>query len=451
LGHHPDIWYEAATYLEHASKLLAEKGDQENAKKFAEKVAEMYQRATAILKDNLLLHFAYADYEESRSKFDKVESIYKSLINYNDIDPTLVYIQYSRFIRRSKGIVAAREVFKQAREDPRTSYQVYINAAMMEHYCTKDPKVAQKIFELGLKKYMKIPEFVLAYVDYMNHLNEDNNTRVLLERALGSGYMPPEKSRIIWDKFLQFESHVGDLASILKVERRRLQALEGLKEFQSHETALLIDRYKFMELFPCSDPELKSIGYRDISRQLLSSSQTVTSVPELTNQDNSVDTPNYPRPDYNHMLPFKPKAYPRTASHPVPGGEFPPPPAASALLRLLPPPECFHGPFVQMTKFMETFLDLKIPEEYANPPADENMIIDSGTAYSIEMAANVQLMRKRRRTSTADNNRDSDDELENNLNTTTGGIPTIPSAGGNMIDIFRLRQQKKQRTSLSDV
>lgn len=26
LGHHPDIWYEAATYLEESSKILTEKG-----------------------------------------------------------------------------------------------------------------------------------------------------------------------------------------------------------------------------------------------------------------------------------------------------------------------------------------------------------------------------------------------------------------------------------------
>jgi cleavage stimulation factor subunit 3 len=26
LGHHPDIWYEAASYLEHSSRILSEKG-----------------------------------------------------------------------------------------------------------------------------------------------------------------------------------------------------------------------------------------------------------------------------------------------------------------------------------------------------------------------------------------------------------------------------------------
>ncbi|VDN45051.1 unnamed protein product [Dibothriocephalus latus] len=72
--------------------------------------------------------------------------------------------------------------------------------------------------------------------------------------------------------------------------------------------------------------------------------------------------PTYPQPDANQMLPFKPKAYPRTGSHPVAGGEFPPPPAASSLIHILPPPECFHGPFVQVDKFLEHFLNLEIPE-----------------------------------------------------------------------------------------
>lgn len=31
--------------------------------------------------------------------------------------------------------------------------------------------MAFKIFELGLKKYGDIPEYVLAYIDYLSHLN----------------------------------------------------------------------------------------------------------------------------------------------------------------------------------------------------------------------------------------------------------------------------------------
>lgn len=35
----------------------------------------------------------------------------------------------------------------------------------------QDKSVAFKIFELGLKKYGDIPEYVLAYIDYLSHLN----------------------------------------------------------------------------------------------------------------------------------------------------------------------------------------------------------------------------------------------------------------------------------------
>lgn len=36
---------------------------------------------------------------------------------------------------------------------------------------TQDKSVAFKIFELGLKKYGDIPEYILAYIDYLSHLN----------------------------------------------------------------------------------------------------------------------------------------------------------------------------------------------------------------------------------------------------------------------------------------
>lgn len=72
MGHHPDIWYEAASYLEHASKLLAEKGDQATSRQFANEAAGMYERAIHVLKENMMLYFAYADYEEGRMKYEKV-------------------------------------------------------------------------------------------------------------------------------------------------------------------------------------------------------------------------------------------------------------------------------------------------------------------------------------------------------------------------------------------
>jgi len=52
------------------------------------------------------------------------------------------YIQYMRFARRAEGIKSARAVFKMAREDTRTTYQLYVAAALMEYYCSKVTDVA---------------------------------------------------------------------------------------------------------------------------------------------------------------------------------------------------------------------------------------------------------------------------------------------------------------------
>ncbi len=74
---------------------------------------------------------------KSLSNFDKCEAIYKKCYENQQINATLVYIIYMRFMRRTKGIKAAREVFKLGREDKRSTYQLYIAAADMEFLCTK--------------------------------------------------------------------------------------------------------------------------------------------------------------------------------------------------------------------------------------------------------------------------------------------------------------------------
>ncbi|KAI2653880.1 Cleavage stimulation factor subunit 3 [Labeo rohita] len=447
LGHHPDIWYEAAQYLEQSSKLLAEKGDMNNAKLFSDEAANIYERAIGtLLKKNMLLYFSFADYEESRMKHEKVHSIYNRLLAIEDIDPTLVYIQYMKFARRAEGIKSGRSIFKKAREDPRTRHHVYVTAALMEYYCSKDKSVAFKIFELGLKKYGDIPEYILAYIDYLSHLNEDNNTRVLFERVLTSGSLSPEKSGEIWARFLAFESNIGDLASILKVERRRFMAFKD--EYEGKETALLVDRYKFMDLYPCSPSELKALGYKDVSRAkyaaLIPEAVVTPSAPAL--KDEADRKPEYPKPDTSQMIPFQPRHLAPPGLHPVPGGVFPVPPTAVILMKLLPPPSCFTvsstsillftalnhcltGPFVQVDELMESLRRCVLPETV-------DAAVELITGKQLEMSsegngpvenhavANKSLKRP---------NADSDEEEDK------GSIaPPIH-------DIYRARQQKRIR------
>ncbi|KAE8582560.1 hypothetical protein XENTR_v10020170 [Xenopus tropicalis] len=86
--------------------------------------------------------------------------------------------------------------------------------------------------------------------------------RVLFERVLTSGSLPPDKSGEIWARFLALESNIGDLASILKVGKRRYTAFK--EGYEGKETALLVDRYTFMDLYPCSTSELKALGYKHL-------------------------------------------------------------------------------------------------------------------------------------------------------------------------------------------
>jgi len=41
---------------------------------------------------------------------------------------------------------------------------------------SQDKQIAFKIFELGLKRFGHEPDYLLAYIDYMSHLNGKNRT-----------------------------------------------------------------------------------------------------------------------------------------------------------------------------------------------------------------------------------------------------------------------------------
>jgi hypothetical protein len=52
--------------------------------------------------------------------------------------------------------------------------------ALMEYYVNKDPTVAGKIFELGMKEFplnedSQSTNYVLRYIDFFQCLNDDNS------------------------------------------------------------------------------------------------------------------------------------------------------------------------------------------------------------------------------------------------------------------------------------
>lgn len=351
--------YEACAYLEQTSRLFSDRGETAHAKRFLDEAATLYERATqTYMRSSMLIYFAYADFEEQRLNVDKARAIYTRLLDVNEAnltDSTLAFIQAMRFERRTDGIKAARTLFKRAREDNRTNHQIYVAAALMEYYCSKDNNIAFNIFNLGLKKYGHNVDYILAYIDYMTHLNEDHNARVLFERVISSDNTIPKSSQpAIWHEFLKFESQVGDLSSIKKVEKRRLALYADLHELEGRETLLLIDRYKFLNLLPCSVEELKLLGYKESPNTPLStanpssssslsivngSTMNGTALLEQAARDRRA---LLPRPDKKHLMPFRPTRTPVPGSHPTSGGVFPLPDTALFLVKVLPPSRNFE-------------------------------------------------------------------------------------------------------------
>ncbi|KAE8655558.1 Cleavage stimulation factor subunit 77 [Hibiscus syriacus] len=232
LYHYPDIWYDYATWH-------AKSGSMDDAVK-------VFQRALKVLPDSEVLKYAYAELEESRGAIPSAKKLYESILGNAAQTTALAHIQFIRFLRRNEGVEAARKYFLDARKSPGCTYHVYVAYALMAFCLDKDPKVAHNVFEAGMKHFMHEPLYILE------------NIRALFERALNS--LPQEESIEVWKRFTQFERTYGDLASMLKVEQRRKEALSGTREEgdSALETSLqdLISRYSFKDLWPCSSKEL---------------------------------------------------------------------------------------------------------------------------------------------------------------------------------------------------
>ncbi|KAJ6695699.1 RNA CLEAVAGE STIMULATION FACTOR [Salix koriyanagi] len=104
------------------------------------------------------------------------------------------------------------------------------------------------------------------YADFLSRLNDEKNIRALFERALSS--LPPEESVEVWKRYIQFEQTYGDLASMLKVEQRRKEALSrtGEEGASALESSLqdIVSRYSFMDLWPCSSKDLDHLARQEL-------------------------------------------------------------------------------------------------------------------------------------------------------------------------------------------
>jgi cleavage stimulation factor subunit 3 len=100
--------------------------------------------------------------------------------------------------------------------------------------------VAAKIFELGLRFFSTDIDYVVRYLNFligkcdeasktfvlsipqMAYVKTSTDARALFEKSVGS--LEAEKARPIWQRWLQYQMGVADLATIIKLDKRVAEA-----------------------------------------------------------------------------------------------------------------------------------------------------------------------------------------------------------------------------------
>ncbi|KAJ1895875.1 mRNA 3'-end-processing protein rna14 [Kickxella alabastrina] len=171
---------------------------------------------------------------------------------------TLSWIMYLRYVQRSEGIDAARQLLRRPRKDPvrYVTHHLYVAAALMEYHVAKRPGVAGKLFEVYSKVYPDSLEYIIEYMNYLINSGDDNNARALFERFQGTSI---GESGHLWSMVSDYEYNYGDMGAIAKLDKRMIDKFE-------HESVLtrMASRYSYLDVRSVADNEFGFPYRKDI-------------------------------------------------------------------------------------------------------------------------------------------------------------------------------------------
>lgn len=258
--------------------------------------------------------------EHQKEVHDRVEVVREKKLLEICSSISLSWIIYMRFTRRCQNIKAARQVFSKSRKSPSITSHAYTASALMEYYVNKDPIVAGKIFELGIKTF-NISEdphatsFVVQYIDFLICLNDDNNTRALFERALAA--IPTEKSLPIWTKYLAYETQYGDLSNLQKLQARRSIAFPLDNTDLLESVMNLADKWTIYQLTFIRDCELgvqylqEAGGHSSVNSQIKFGAGNVAAAKSDDRRAlgvlGGIHADQFPRPDLTRWQLYRPE------------------------------------------------------------------------------------------------------------------------------------------------
>ena len=342
LYHSVDMWYDYAMYIQQHDK--------------HQNVCDIFQQACNAMPYSTLIYLLYADYLEYNRYHEDAKKIYQQLITRTEPQPYIVFhginyrpsneliysiddssklgyiipdqlswINYIRHIRRIDGVDACRRVFIDARKSivMKSCVELYIVCALIEYITNKDSVLAGHIFKYAIQLYPQSIQLMSAYVNYLEHINDQNNMRVMLERIFVNTDTQANKSvqhsndttisgelhsgselDVMWNKYIELERYTAtNLSTVDAAELRRDMAYGN----KLHTISNRIDRYHFNDLYPCT------LAYRQLVKQtttnivehglILSHHKTQQLIDGNTTNDQIQQTNKlqYTRPDTTQM------------------------------------------------------------------------------------------------------------------------------------------------------
>jgi len=253
------------------------------------------------------LDLTYADYLESLGKIEKVKKLYEKLLPKHH---PLIYIQYIRFARRCLDMRDARRIFYNIIKMQNCSYQVYVANAEIELYANNSPKVAHYIYEMAFKQFNNSTKFLLLYVDFLFRQGDSFNVRSLLEKILNQ--ITLDKAQEVWSSYHKYERLCGTLENMDALEKRKVEAYK----IDPLSMGNLVERYRYLDLWPCSSSELVNFEQPNASREKLQSLSQTTGGLFLSNKEaqefrlgshqKNINKEKLAKPDLSKLVVFNP-------------------------------------------------------------------------------------------------------------------------------------------------
>jgi len=258
----------------------------------------------------VLLALTYTDFLESLGKIEKAKKMYEKLILRHD---PLIYIQYIRFARRCIDIREARKLFYRFTKLPNCTYQVYVANAEIELYTNNSPKIASYVYDMAFKLFNNSTSFLLLYVDFLFRLNDNVNIRTLFEKILSQ--ITLDKAQEVWNTYHKYEKLCGSLENLEALEKRKIEAYNA----DSLSMVNLVQRYRYIDLWPCSSIEL--VNYESFNSKqkqqflsqttgglFLSHQDGVASEATINTYQKNINKEKLSKPDLSKLVVFNPES-----------------------------------------------------------------------------------------------------------------------------------------------